>query len=126
MEKRDIKQKTIINRDFALRVLKPVSNREKAFYFATNMGQYTEYAAFSLSDFSEKLKTINIQSVEFHCSRKDFEKWIQETIGDPELATQIKEIKELKGEQLRKEILQTVENRINKLANIANLPTKNK
>ena len=116
MEKKDCREKNVIDRNYASRVLKPVCCREKWFYFATGVGEYTGKIAFSLYDFSEKIKTVDVESINFHFSRQEFERWIRETLGDPEFAMQIKGIKGLKGEALREEIIQTVENRLNELA----------
>ncbi len=117
MEKKFVATKKAVDKDLASKILKPVPNREKAFYFATNVGQHTGKFASSLADFSEKLKTINVESVTFHFSRQDFQKWIKETLGDHELANQINGIKVLKGESLRREIIQLVETRITELKN---------
>ena len=117
MEKKVVATKKVVDKDLASKVLKPVASGEKAFYFATNLGKYTGKSASSLTDFSVKLKTINVESVDFHFSRQDFEKWIKETLGDAELAKQLNGIKGLKGEALRREILQMVEVRLAELKN---------
>ena len=117
MEKRIATTKKIIDRSLASRILKPVPSGEKAFLFSTNVGQYTGKSASSLSDFAAKLKTINVESVDFHFSRQDFEKWFKETLGDAELAEQINGIKGLNGEALRREILRMVEIRLAELKN---------
>lgn len=117
MEKKVVAAKKVVDKGFASKVLKPVPSGEKAFYFATNVGKYTGKSASSLSDFSVKLKTIDIESVDFHFARQDFEKWIKETLGDAELAKQINGIKGLKGEALRREMIQMIEMRLAELKN---------
>jgi len=96
----------------ALKALSPVPP-ERAFRFYTGIGQYTDVLAESLEDFLEKLKTIDIKSLEFHASRGDFENWIVGIFGDEELAGNLGKIREsgLTGESLRNRILQAVDER---------------
>jgi len=106
--------KKVVDKELASKILKTFC-REEAFYFFAGVGQFTGIIASSLADFNDKLKTIKVESVDFHFSRQDFEKWIKETLGDAELAKQINGIKGLKGEALRREILQRVETRVKEL-----------
>jgi hypothetical protein len=50
--------------------------REKDFYFFTAVGNYAGESATSFEEFLEKIKKIEIKSLEFHLYRGDFEKWI--------------------------------------------------
>ena len=77
MEKKVVAAKKVVDKELASNVLKTVLSGEKAFYFSTNVGKYSGKYASSLVDFSAKLRTINIESVDFHFSRQDFEKWIR-------------------------------------------------
>jgi hypothetical protein len=93
-------------------MLRTVSIKE-AFYFFTGIGQYSGKSATSLVDFSEKLKTVPLKSIEFHFERGDFERWIRETLGDAYLAIGISKIdKSVQGEALRTGIQKTVESRL--------------
>jgi alpha-amylase len=93
-------------------ILRTVPIKE-AFHFFMDIGQYTGKSATSLVDFSEKLKTVPPQSIEFHSKRGDFERWIRETLGDGYLANGINRIdKSAQGEALRAAIQRTVENRL--------------
>ena len=96
----------------ALKVLSPVPP-ERGFRFYMGIGQYTGVLAESLEDFLEKLKTIDIKSLEFHASRCDFESWIMGVFGDEELAGEFGKIREsgLTGESLRNRILQAMDAR---------------
>jgi uncharacterized membrane protein len=78
---------------------------EKCFHFYNGIDQPTEITADNLNDFCEKIKTISINSVEFHTRRGDFEHWIS-SLGDTELAEQIKQVgkSSLTGEDLRKRL----------------------
>lgn len=83
--------------------------KEKAFYFFTSIGNYTGEKAHSLEEFLEKVKEIDIKSLEFHLYRGDFEKWIREVLGIKELAEKMDEIQKLnlRGETLRTLIYET-------------------
>ncbi len=80
-------------------------------------GNYTGVTATSLVEFAEKLKTIDLNSIKFHLQRNDFQKWIKEVLCDDELAEKINQIKteQLSGENLREELLQTINSRITHL-----------
>jgi len=105
----------VINKDVALRILRTVPYNN-AFYFFTDIGQYSGKLAVSLADFCQKIKTIDIKSVDFHFKRRDFQKWIRGTIGDAYLANEINKIrKSILGEELRDKICQTVERRLTEL-----------
>ena len=89
---------------------------ESGFHFYTEQGKYTGITACSVVELAEKLQTVPIQSVTFHFQRQDFQKWFKNTIGDEELAKRIDKIKAgTQEEDLRKELSQTVQNRIAEL-----------
>ena len=96
---------------------------ESGFHFYTSVGNSTGITATSLAEFAAKLQIAPLESVEFHFQRKDFQKWLAETIGDKELA----EAMSLFGaahfaEDLRNTILRVVQERIAELtrSSIAN------
>ena len=70
--------------------------REKAFYFFTSIGNYTGHHASSLEKFVKEVLEVNVKSLEFHLYRKDFEKWISETLEDSSLASKIGELRAIK------------------------------
>lgn len=87
-----------------------------AFYFFTDIGQYTNRCSTCLADFCNAIRTIDAKSVEFHFKRGDFAIWIRETLGDNELANEINKVsKTIQGEELRTTIHQTVDARLTKL-----------
>ena len=116
----------MIDRKRASKILRTVPIPQ-AFLFFTDIGQYTGVFAVSLTDFSEKLESISLKSIEFHFTRGDFERWIRETLGDKYLANRIKGIdRSIQGEELRKSILRIVERHLNMLKQITrtNKPIK--
>ena len=92
---------------------------ENGFHFYTALGKYTGITTSSLSEFAEKLQTVPVESIVFHFQRDDYQKWIRNVIGDEELASRIDQIKKWPSwssdENLRKELVKTVRNRISEL-----------
>ncbi len=84
----------------ALRTLPP----DKAFHFHSDFG-YTGYSAFSLDEFAEQLEVVPADSLTYHLRRDDFARWLEDVIGDPLLA------REVKGKTLRYEIAEAVDTR---------------
>ena len=84
------------------KVLRALSS-EEAFYFFSSIGNYTGQSAASLDEFLKKIKGIDAKSLEFHFLREDFEKWIAETLGDTQLALEIKSLRlqNVAGDALR-------------------------
>ena len=97
-----------------LEILRSVS-LERGFHFFTEKGN-TGITAISLSDFIAKLETIDVNSVFFHYPRGDFQKWIDDTLGDKDLANRMCFIQTgLSGENLRKHLLRIIQKRITEL-----------
>jgi alpha-amylase len=89
---------------------------EKGFHFYTAPGHFTGETATSLDAFEKKLQVVPMDSVNFHLQRGDFQKWIEDTLGDIELAKRVSLIKlTLPVEDLRKELLAMVQTRISEL-----------
>jgi len=89
---------------------------EKGFHFTRADGTYTGVTAVSLTEFGAKLQTIDVGSIEFHFRRQDFQKWIKDVLGDNELSVRISQTKpNLTREQLRDELLKTVQKRLYEL-----------
>jgi len=88
----------------------------KAFHFFTALGQNTGETATSLEMFAQKLERIDAHSVNFHFQRKDFQNWIQTTVGDGVLAERISKVsQQLPVEVLRSELVKIVQERISQL-----------
>ena len=108
-------EKKVLDKTTISRITRAIP-RHEGFHFFREIGEPTGKVATSLSDFSEKMRTIDIRSVNFHFKRQDFEKWIRDIIGDAELSRRIGRIsKESHGEKLRSEIVQIVKGRLEEL-----------
>jgi len=95
--------------------------REEAFYFFTSIGNYTGQSASSLDEFLQKIKDVDMKSLEFHLFREDFEKWVALTLGDNKLADEIKNLRTQKvvGNALRDRLYFIVSRRLKELKGTA-------
>jgi hypothetical protein len=110
-----------ITKDKAFAILKPTA-LEKAFHFYADIGKPLHIYAKDLLDFCDKLNQAAVESVEFHSKRGDFENWFA-SLGDVELAKKAKLLKtRTTGEELRKRLHETVENRCLTLSKIVGTP----
>ena len=91
--------------------------REEAFYFFTSIGNYTGQSAASLDEFLQRVKDVDIKSLEFHLFLEDFEKLIAQTLGDGRLAEEIKALRGQKasGNTLRDRLYFAVSRRLKEL-----------
>lgn len=107
-----------VDKTLASNILGALSS-EKAFHFYNALDQYSGIHADSLKDFVDKIQTVDLKSIKFHVTRKDFELWIR-SLGDNELAKRMELIrmKNLSGENLRTEIYQTVNSRCEELTKL--------
>ncbi len=90
---------------------------EQVFYFFTSIGNYTGESAASFEEFLEKIKGINVKSLDFHFYRGDFEKWVAETLEDNVLAEEILNLRNITPTRdvLRKKLVTIVAKRRKKL-----------
>ena len=63
------------------------------FFFYSEEEKYTGYSAHSIKEFSEAIRNVSLQSIEFHFKRKDFENWLN-YIGQKNLAQQFEALHE--------------------------------
>ena len=77
---------------------------DKAFWFCKSSGSIGK-GAHNLIEFSERIKTVPIESLEFHIreNKNDFETWLIKIMEEPKLAEEVRNIKSkgLKGEALK-------------------------
>ena len=97
---------------------------DKAFHFYSGIGQALGLSADHLTDFCNKIRSIDTKSLEFHMTRGDFESWIRH-LGDTELEKRLRLIREtgLKGEALRERLYGALKSRCDELGR--NTPDSN-
>jgi hypothetical protein len=107
-----------VDKNLAIKILSSLP-LEKAFYFYSDMDQYSGVHADSFKDFVNKIQTIDLKSIEFHIPRKDFEFWIS-SLGDAEFSKKLGMLrtKKLHGEDLRKELYEIANSRYEELKNL--------
>ena len=90
--------------------------QEEGFHFTTEKGINIGITATSLSDFAEKLETIDANSLMFHYLRGDFQKWILDILEDKALSNQMCFIEPVSsGEHVRKQLSRMVQKRLTEL-----------
>jgi hypothetical protein len=104
------------------KILRNVRDAE-AFYFSRAFGSFTGQKANSLEEFFQKIKEVDARCLEFHLTRKDFEKWVEFTIGDFRLASDLRALRRQKliGENLRKHFSLIVSKRLNELLSLSEI-----
>jgi hypothetical protein len=111
-------KRSVSNEEYVSKILRRVPESQ-AFHFYVEIGKPTGEIAASLTDFVEKLAVVNVQSINFHYSRKDFQKWIREVFRDTELALRLERIGRVRldvsNEALRSEIMRAVKMRLKEL-----------
>lgn len=84
-------------------MVKQVSD-DKAFWFCKSSGSIGK-GAHNLIEFSECIRTVPVESLEFHMreNKNDFETWLIKIMEEPRLAEDVRNIKSkgLKGEALK-------------------------
>lgn len=98
----------------AVRILRKVGD-EEAFHFYAGIGQPTGDKAASLLDLLQKTKTVKLESLAFHLQRKDFQNWLEKTVGDLKLARKISRMRVSQNDKIRGEIGTAIENRLKEL-----------
>jgi hypothetical protein len=88
--------------------------RENAFYFFNDIGNYTGKNAASLDEFAKQIREVNLKSLEFHSKRGDFDKWLAGTLKEDDLARQMRDLEKrnLTGESLRLQLSELVSRRL--------------
>lgn len=96
------------------KILRTVGDQE-AFYFYETVGKPTGEIARNLPDFLDKVKSVKSECLTFHLERKDFQNWIEKTLGDYSLAGELNRISSTENDEIRMNIYKTVENRVREL-----------
>lgn len=112
----------VLDKENAFKILRTVSKKE-GFHFYKGLNSEELEVATSLEDFATKLKTVDLDSVDFHFQRGDFQKWINEIVGDRQLSLIISNIgSRVHGTDLRSRILKTVNDRVARAHTIVGTP----
>jgi hypothetical protein len=111
-------KRSVSKKEHVSKILRSVPESQ-GFHFYLEIGKPIGQTAISLPDFVEKLATTNVQSINFHYSRNDFQKWIREVFGDAELALRLERIGRVRlgvsNEALRSEITRAMKIRLSEL-----------
>ncbi len=94
----------------ALKISAKVSE-EAAFHFYSGIDKPLGFSAHSIAEFYSQIKQVSSNSLDFHLYREDFEHWLGDILYDKELAVETAKFKTkgLKGEELRKALLKTID-----------------
>ena len=118
---------TLLN-DFEARLRLFTLTANEPFLFYTGVGKecYTGTMVWSLKGFVKALSEVSADAVEFHVSNGDFERWVEGSLKDPKLASQIKALKRSKekGESLRGTVLDLAKKRYETLSKHAQEATQ--
>ena len=92
---------------------------EKAFYFYKDIDSPLHISARSLTEFLERISTVEPASLAFHSNRKDFENWTS-MLGDDDLAKKLAGVRgaKLRDEPLRTRLCNTTKNRVEQLSRL--------
>jgi alpha-amylase len=105
--------------DFENRVRLASVAANEPFLFYTGVGEefFTGKTVWSLEGFPTAIQRADSESLEFHDSRGDFEKWAEESLHDRTLSARFKGIRlaKLKEKQLRESLAKVAEQRFNEL-----------
>ncbi|MEM2937280.1 MAG: alpha-amylase [Candidatus Bathyarchaeia archaeon] len=105
--------------DFENRVRLAAVTAHEPFLFYRGVGEenYTGVMAWSLQGFLKALEHVDVESMEFHSNRGDFEKWAESSLRDENLAEKFAKVRlsGLKGQKLRKAIIKVVRGRFKQL-----------
>jgi alpha-amylase len=103
-----------------LRLYTVAANEPFLFYSGQGEENFTGIKAWSLKGFSDAIKEIDRQSIEFHNKKGDFETWASLSLRDESLAKEFNKIRlsGVQGKKLRNEICYTAKKRFVELNGI--------
>jgi alpha-amylase len=106
--------------DFETRLRLTTLTANEPFLFQTGTGSenFTGVMSWSLKGFAKALETVDVAALEFHNRRGDFEPWAEHSLQDKALSRALRKPREskLKGEQLRKALVEIAAKRFNELS----------
>ncbi|MFW6117339.1 MAG: polysaccharide deacetylase family protein [Thermoproteota archaeon] len=100
-----------------IKLFSVAANNPFMFYSGKGEENYSGTTVWSLMGFIKALKSVEMDSLEFHIRRKHFEEWVESSIRDQKLAEELKDIRvsKLEGRKLRKALLNATSRRFNEL-----------
>jgi hypothetical protein len=106
--------------DFETRVRLATLTANDPFLFQTGAGaeNFTGVMSWSLKGFARALETVAVAALEFHNRRGDFERWAEYSLQDKVLSRALQGPRDakLKGEPLRKTLVEIATKRFNELS----------
>ncbi|MGW8289373.1 MAG: hypothetical protein ACWGNP_03785, partial [Candidatus Bathyarchaeia archaeon] len=106
--------------DFENRIRLATLTANEPFLFHTKAGKenFMGVMTWSLKGFAKALQTVDMEALEFHNRRGDFESWAKHSLQDEVLARQLREIRalKLKGKELRKAYVDAAKKRFKELS----------
>ena len=95
--------------DLHYRLKKRIHLADAPFRFATGVDQFTGEVAWSLAGMKEALKTVSLESLEYHSRQGDLALWAATSLGDGVLVKRISRSRRIKGERLREKLIKAVQ-----------------
>jgi alpha-amylase len=106
--------------DFEARLRLATLTANEPFLFHTAAGEenFTGILSWSLKGFVKALQTVDAKALEFHAGRGDFEPWAEHSLQDKVLSRALGKIQaeKLRGEALRKALVETTKNKFAELS----------
>jgi len=88
----------------------------KGFHFYLDVDRPTGVVAINLETFADRLATVSLASIEFQFLRGDFERWMDEVVGDDVLSDRLQAVgRGERDEVLRASLVSIVEKRVDEL-----------
>lgn len=119
MKKQSKSRKTSLNSTMnaqLAKALRQVSNQE-AFRFYENIDRPTGDTAASMQEFLGKIQTVKMETIIFHSNRNDFKNWVEKTLGDSKLATNLAKMSGTSDDKLRMKMCSAIKRRLKELEN---------
>lgn len=95
--------------DLHFRLKEKLVLADEPFKFSTGIDQPTGDAVWSLEAMQRALAMVDIKSIEYHTGKGDIANWAGTSLGDEMLAEKLSGLSRLRGENLRKMLLETIE-----------------
>lgn len=112
--------KLAFTKEEAIKILAEVPE-DKAFKFSDKEGSLTGVVAISLKDLCDKLREVELESVDYHMHQGHFTRWVAEVLGDGDLAKKIGDIGELEASlgEMRDRLCDLIKERYELLRSLA-------